>query len=71
MLHSECFLIRPGCERVSNRFLLPVTDQVYVASLEQVPETGRWRFMDVNPKYETKVRPVLSDVGAQMVNSFV
>lgn len=26
------------------------------ASLERVPETGRWRFMDVNPKYETAVR---------------
>lgn len=24
-------------------------------SLETVPETGRWRFMDVSPKFETKV----------------
>lgn len=24
-------------------------------SLEQVPETGRWRFMDISPKYEAKV----------------
>ncbi|KAI8976374.1 peptidase family M48-domain-containing protein [Trametes punicea] len=24
----------------------------YVAHLEQVPETGRWRFMDISPKYE-------------------
>jgi len=23
-------------------------------SLEQVPETGRWRFMDISPKYESK-----------------
>ena len=28
-------------------------------SLEQVPETGRWRFMDVNPKYEALVRNLL------------
>ncbi|KAK7696428.1 hypothetical protein QCA50_001085 [Cerrena zonata] len=27
----------------------------YVAHLEKVPETGRWRFMDVNPKFETKL----------------
>ena len=25
-------------------------------SLEQVPETGRWRFMDVSPKFEAAVR---------------
>ncbi|KAI0739501.1 peptidase family M48-domain-containing protein [Daedaleopsis nitida] len=25
----------------------------YIAHLEQVPETGRWRFMDISPKYET------------------
>ncbi|KAI0631713.1 peptidase family M48-domain-containing protein [Trametes polyzona] len=24
----------------------------YVSHLEQVPETGRWRFMDISPKYE-------------------
>ncbi|KAI0776971.1 peptidase family M48-domain-containing protein [Trametes elegans] len=24
----------------------------YVTHLEQVPETGRWRFMDISPKYE-------------------
>ncbi|KAA1470753.1 hypothetical protein DENSPDRAFT_929073 [Dentipellis sp. KUC8613] len=24
----------------------------YVAHLEQVPETGRWRFMDISPKFE-------------------
>ena len=28
-------------------------------SLEQVPETGRWRFMDVNPKYEALVRNLI------------
>lgn len=26
-----------------------------ICSLERVPESGRWRFMDMNPKYETKV----------------
>ncbi|KAI0808233.1 peptidase family M48-domain-containing protein [Fomes fomentarius] len=25
----------------------------YLSHLEQVPETGRWRFMDISPKYET------------------
>lgn len=25
-------------------------------SLERVPETGRWRFMDISPKYEASVR---------------
>ncbi|KAI0331583.1 hypothetical protein GY45DRAFT_1300811 [Cubamyces sp. BRFM 1775] len=24
----------------------------YISHLEQVPETGRWRFMDISPKYE-------------------
>ncbi|GBE85642.1 Mitochondrial metalloendopeptidase OMA1 [Sparassis crispa] len=27
----------------------------YVIHLEQVPETGRWRFMDINPKFEAKL----------------
>lgn len=27
-----------------------------VCSLETVPETGRWRFMDASPKFETRVR---------------
>ncbi|KAH9931736.1 hypothetical protein B0H21DRAFT_781031 [Amylocystis lapponica] len=30
----------------------------YLSHLEQVPETGRWRFMDVNPKYETKLAKI-------------
>lgn len=30
-------------------------DLYHIRSLEQVPETGRWRFMDVSPKLETKV----------------
>lgn len=30
------------------------------SSLEQVPETGRWRFMDISPEYETKVRASFS-----------
>lgn len=28
---------------------------LHVCSLETVPETGRWRFMDVSPKFETRV----------------
>ncbi|KAH7889853.1 peptidase family M48-domain-containing protein [Phlebopus sp. FC_14] len=27
----------------------------YVTHLEQVPETGRWRFMDISPKYEARL----------------
>ncbi|KAI0791292.1 peptidase family M48-domain-containing protein [Abortiporus biennis] len=27
----------------------------FVAHLERVPETGRWRFMDINPEMETKL----------------
>ena len=27
-------------------------------SLEQVPVTGRWRFMNTSPKLEAKVRPI-------------
>ncbi|KZT30115.1 hypothetical protein NEOLEDRAFT_1153467 [Neolentinus lepideus HHB14362 ss-1] len=27
----------------------------YIAHLEQVPETGRWRYMDVDPKRETEL----------------
>ncbi|KAF8436894.1 peptidase family M48-domain-containing protein [Boletus edulis BED1] len=27
----------------------------YIAHLEQVPETGRWRFMDISPKFEAKL----------------
>ncbi|KAG6334458.1 hypothetical protein ID866_4636 [Astraeus odoratus] len=27
----------------------------YVSHLEQVPETGRWRFMAISPKYESKL----------------
>ncbi|KAH7925782.1 hypothetical protein BV22DRAFT_1010518 [Leucogyrophana mollusca] len=27
----------------------------YLVHLEQVPETGRWRFMDISPKYEKKL----------------
>lgn len=29
--------------------------QLYFDSLEQVPETGRWRFMDISPKFEGKL----------------
>ncbi|KAI1789854.1 hypothetical protein LXA43DRAFT_1151231 [Ganoderma leucocontextum] len=27
----------------------------YVSHLEKVPETGRWRFMDISPKFEAKL----------------
>ncbi|TBU26436.1 peptidase family M48-domain-containing protein [Dichomitus squalens] len=27
----------------------------YVTHLERVPETGRWRFMDISPKYESQL----------------
>ncbi|KAL1942267.1 hypothetical protein VTO73DRAFT_6331 [Trametes versicolor] len=27
----------------------------YVSHLERVPETGRWRFMDISPKYESSL----------------
>ncbi|KAI0076651.1 hypothetical protein K474DRAFT_1597625 [Panus rudis PR-1116 ss-1] len=30
----------------------------YVSHLEQVPETGRWRFMDINPKFESQLAEV-------------
>ncbi|KAI0665490.1 peptidase family M48-domain-containing protein [Trametes maxima] len=30
----------------------------YVSHLEQVPETGRWRFMDISPKYEAMLAEV-------------
>ncbi|KAH8105371.1 peptidase family M48-domain-containing protein [Cristinia sonorae] len=37
-------------------FILAGTGALYyVLHLEQVPETGRWRFMDVSPKYETEL----------------
>ncbi|KZT03044.1 uncharacterized protein LAESUDRAFT_729551 [Laetiporus sulphureus 93-53] len=33
----------------------------YVVHLEQVPETGRWRFMDVSPKFEAKLAKTAHD----------
>ncbi|KAF9814269.1 hypothetical protein IEO21_05208 [Rhodonia placenta] len=33
----------------------------YVTHLEQIPETGRWRFMDVNPKFEAKLAKASHD----------
>ncbi|EPQ53053.1 hypothetical protein GLOTRDRAFT_122359 [Gloeophyllum trabeum ATCC 11539] len=33
----------------------------YVSHLEQVPETGRWRFMDVNPNMETKLAGMIHE----------
>ncbi|CCM00306.1 uncharacterized protein FIBRA_02336 [Fibroporia radiculosa] len=39
--------------------LLPIyLFAICVRSLEKVPETGRWRFMDVNPKIEAKLAKV-------------
>lgn len=34
---------------------MPTVTMTMRGSLEQVPETGRWRFMDISPKYETMV----------------
>ncbi|OSX62976.1 hypothetical protein POSPLADRAFT_1181049 [Postia placenta MAD-698-R-SB12] len=33
----------------------------YVTHLEQIPETGRWRFMDINPKFEAKLAKASHD----------
>ncbi|KAG2158779.1 peptidase family M48-domain-containing protein [Suillus bovinus] len=35
--------------------IVAVGGAYYVVHLEQVPETGRWRFMDISRKYETKL----------------
>lgn len=42
----------------------------YVAHLEQVPETGRWRFMDVSPRMEARLtaesrRQLRAELGAK------
>ncbi|EIW77622.1 hypothetical protein CONPUDRAFT_84057 [Coniophora puteana RWD-64-598 SS2] len=39
----------------------------YVVHLEQVPETGRWRFMDISPKYEAKLA---KEARAQLLAEF-
>lgn len=41
-------------------FWLSLIMHIASHSLERVPETGRWRFMDVSPKYEAAVRYQLS-----------
>ncbi|KAI0919900.1 hypothetical protein AcW1_002967 [Taiwanofungus camphoratus] len=33
----------------------------YVTNLEKVPETGRWRFMDINPKFEAQLAKAAHD----------
>lgn len=45
VIYLSCFDISP-----SNVLVLK--------SLEQVPETGRWRFMDVSPKFEASVSSI-------------
>ncbi|KAF9650414.1 hypothetical protein BDM02DRAFT_1433520 [Thelephora ganbajun] len=35
--------------------ILVLSAAYYVVHLETVPETGRWRFMDVSPKFETRM----------------
>ncbi|KDQ58056.1 hypothetical protein JAAARDRAFT_155715 [Jaapia argillacea MUCL 33604] len=39
----------------------------YFVHLEQVPETGRWRFMDINPKFETRLA---QEAQAELVREF-
>ncbi|TDL13621.1 hypothetical protein BD410DRAFT_873099, partial [Rickenella mellea] len=39
----------------------------YVAHLEKVPETGRWRFMDVNPRIEATLA---KQAHAELLNEF-
>ncbi|KAG0697831.1 peptidase family M48-domain-containing protein [Suillus ampliporus] len=56
---SEKHRHSPG-QAIDNRMkiviaLVAVGGTYYVVHLEQVPETGRWRFMDISPKYETKL----------------
>ncbi|KAG1750622.1 peptidase family M48-domain-containing protein [Suillus paluster] len=41
--------------------LAAVGGTYYIVHLEQVPETGRWRFMDISPKYETKLAQAAYD----------
>ncbi|KAG1818108.1 peptidase family M48-domain-containing protein [Suillus subaureus] len=41
--------------------LVAVGGAYYVVHLEQVPETGRWRFMDISPKYETNLAQAAYD----------
>ncbi len=42
--------------RISCRMDVSTYTADVLQSLEQVPETGRWRFMDLSPKYEARVR---------------
>ncbi|KAG2354235.1 peptidase family M48-domain-containing protein [Suillus spraguei] len=56
----------PSGEAIDNRMkiviaLAAVAGTYYVVHLEQVPETGRWRFMDISPKYETKLAQAAYD----------
>ncbi|KAG2340088.1 hypothetical protein BDR05DRAFT_1061767 [Suillus weaverae] len=56
----------PSGEVIDNRMkiviaLVALGGTYYVVHLEQVPETGRWRFMDISPKYETKLAQAAYD----------
>ncbi|KAG1774566.1 peptidase family M48-domain-containing protein [Suillus placidus] len=56
----------PSGEVIDNRMkiviaLVAVGGTYYIVHLEQVPETGRWRFMDISPKYETKLAQAAYD----------
>ncbi|KAI9569522.1 peptidase family M48-domain-containing protein [Boletus coccyginus] len=48
---------RPDREKVTKVlvFITAAGAVYYVAHLEQVPETGRWRFMDISPRFEAKL----------------
>ncbi|KAF8558402.1 hypothetical protein OG21DRAFT_1504142 [Imleria badia] len=48
---------RPDRDKVTKVLVFATAAGVvyYVAHLEQVPETGRWRFMDISPKFEAKL----------------
>ncbi|KAG2126057.1 peptidase family M48-domain-containing protein [Suillus clintonianus] len=41
--------------------LVAVGGTYYIVHLEKVPETGRWRFMDISPKYETNLAQAAYD----------
>jgi len=37
---------------------ISLSNVLVLKSLERVPETGRWRFMDVSPKFEASVSTI-------------
>ncbi|KAN0075280.1 Peptidase family M48 domain containing protein [Tylopilus felleus] len=48
---------RPDRDKVTKVLVFVTAAGVvyYVAHLEKVPETGRWRFMDISPRFEAKL----------------